>query len=148
MDPKLLAVSLLILRIALAVFLLLFGIDKLVATDTTVEVFAHFYGLSISAPVAQGAGILEILLSLAMLAGLWKTATYGLGLTLHAISTLATYEQLLSPFGENHLFIAGIPALAAFVALFLLRRHDTLWSFGRARKGEPGDARLSKQRGQ
>lgn len=130
MDPKLLAVSLLILRIALAVFLLLFGIDKLVATPTTLEVFAHFYGLSVSAPVAYVAGILEILLSLAMLAGLWKTATYGLGLALHAFSTLATYEQLLSPFGENHLFIAGIPVLAAFVVLFLLRRHDTFWSFG------------------
>lgn len=148
MDPKPLAISLLILRVALAVFLLLFGIDKLVATETAMEVFAHFYGLSISAPVAYVAGILEILLSLAMLAGLWKTITYGLGLLLHAISTLATYEQLLSPFGENHLFIAGIPVLAAFVALFLLRRHDTLWSLGWARKGEPDDAQLSKQRGQ
>lgn len=128
MDPKPLAIPLLILRIALAVFLLLFGIDKLVATETTLEVFAHFYGLSVSAPVAYVAGILEILLSLAMLAGLWKTATYGLGLLLHAISTLATHEQLLSPFGENHLFIAGMPVLAAFVALFLLRDHDVLWS--------------------
>lgn len=136
MNSRQLAVSLFILRIALAVFLLLFGIDKLVATETTIEVFAHFYGLSISAPVAYVAGVLEILLSLAMLAGLWKTITYGLGLLLHAISTLATYEQLLSPFGENHLFIAGIPALAAFVALFLLRRHDTLWSASSAAPGK------------
>jgi uncharacterized membrane protein YphA (DoxX/SURF4 family) len=136
MDSRQLTVSLFILRIALAVFLLLFGIDKLVATETTIEVFARFYGLSISAPVAYVAGILEILLSLAMLAGLWKTITYGLGLLLHAISTLATYEQLLSPFGENHLFIAGIPALAAFVALFLLRRHDTLWSASSAAPGK------------
>ncbi len=128
MNSRLLAVSLLILRIALAVFLLLFGVDKLVATETTISVFAHYYAFSISTPVTYAAGFLEILLSLAMLAGLWKTITYGLGLLLHAISTLVTYEQLLSPFGENHLFIAGLPVLAAFIALFLLRRQDTLLS--------------------
>lgn len=64
------------------------------------------------------------------MAGLWKTVTYGLGLVIHAISTIATIPQLLDPFGENHLFIAGIPVLAAFAALFLLRRHDTLWTVG------------------
>ncbi|MBI3778241.1 MAG: DoxX family membrane protein [Gammaproteobacteria bacterium] len=128
MNSRQLAVALLILRIALAAFLLLFGIDKLVATETTISVFAHYYGLSIAAPVAYAAGVLEILLGLAMLAGLWKTVTYGLGLLLHAISTLATYEQLLFPFGENHLFIASIPVLAAFIALFLLRRQDKLLS--------------------
>ena len=134
MDTRRLAVSLFILRIALALFLLLFGIDKLAATETALEVFAHFYGLSVSTPVAYTAGILEILLGLAMLAGLWKTVTYGSGLLLHAISTLATYEQLLSPFGENHLFIAGLPVLAAFVTLFLLREHDTFWSLSRAKE--------------
>lgn len=128
MNSRQLAVALLILRIALVVFLLLFGIDKLVATETAVRVFVHYYGLSISTPLTHAAGVLEILLSLAMLAGFWKTITYGLGLLLHAISTLVTYEQLLSPFGENHLFIAGIPVLAAFIALFLLRRQDTLLS--------------------
>lgn len=136
MNSRQLAVALLILRIALAVFLLLFGIDKLVATETTVKVFAHFYGLAIAPAVAQTAGVLEILLGLAMLAGLWKTIVYGSGLLLHAISTLVTYEQLLFPFGENHLFIASIPVLAAFIALFLLRRLDTLLSLAASAREE------------
>ena len=68
----------------------------------------------------------------ANLAGLWKTLSYGLGLLLHAVSTLATYHELLSPFGTNHLFLAAVPVLAAFITLFLLRRHDTLWSAGKA----------------
>jgi len=46
-------------------------------------------------------------------------------------STLSTYEQLLSPFGKNHLFIAALPVLAAFVALFMLREFDTFCAFGR-----------------
>lgn len=124
--------ALFILRLGLGAFLLLFGIDKLIVPATTVEVFAQFYGLIVSHGMVYAAGALEILLSLAFLAGLWKTLSYGLGLLLHAASTLATYQELLSPFGTNHLFLAAIPVLAAFIALFLLRRHDTLWSAGQA----------------
>jgi hypothetical protein len=115
------------------VFLLLFGVDKLVAPATAVEVFGRFYGLSVSSTFVQVASVLEILLSLTILAGLWKTASYSLGLALHAVSTAATWRELLAPFGENHLFLAAIPVLAALVALFLLRRHDTFWSLSRAR---------------
>ena len=132
MSNNKLSGALFILRLGLGVFLLLFGIDNLVAPGTTVDVFAHYYGLVISHGAAYAAGVLEILLSLAFLAGLWKTLSYGLGLLLHAVSTLATYHELLSPFDANHLFLAALPVLAAFLALFLLRRHDTLWSAGRA----------------
>ncbi|MGQ0656665.1 MAG: hypothetical protein ACT4NU_00985 [Chromatiales bacterium] len=60
--------------------------------------------------------------------GLWRTLTYGAALLIHAMSTLSTYHELLSPFGKNHLFIAAVPVLAAFTALFLLRREDCLWA--------------------
>jgi len=125
-----LPVALFILRLGLGAFLLLFGIDKLIAPATTVEVFTQFYGLVVSHSMVYSAGALEILLGLAFIAGLWKTLSYGIGLLLHAVSTLATYQELLSPFGENHLFLAAVPVLAGFITLFLLRRHDTLWSMG------------------
>lgn len=128
MSNREIHVALIILRLGLGVFLLLFGIDKLIVPETTVDVFAHFYGLVITHDMAYGAGVLEILLGLAFLVGLWKTLTYGLALLLHAVSTLATYQELLAPFGANHLFLAALPVLAAFLALFLLRRHDRLWS--------------------
>lgn len=137
MSNRELPAALFILRLGLGAFLLLFGIDKLVAPTTTVEVFAHFYGLIVSHGMAYGAGVLEILLSLVFLAGLWKTLSYGLGLLLHAVSTLVTYQELLSPFGTNHLFLAAVPVLAAFLALFLLRRHDTLWSSSTSTIGAP-----------
>lgn len=134
MNNRELGVALLVLRLGAGVFLLLFGVDKLVAPAMATEVFQQFYGLSVSGVLVRTVGTLEIVLSLAIFAGLWKTLSYGLGLALHAISTLATYRELLAPFGDNHLFLAAIPALAAFVALFLLRRHDTLWSFGQVGK--------------
>ena len=129
-----LQVALLILRLGLGAFLLLFGIDKLVAPATTMEVITHFYGLIVSHGMVLAAGALEVLLGLAFLAGWRKTLSYGLGLLLHAVSTLATWRELLAPFGANHLFLAAVPVLAAFITLFLLRRHDTLtlWSVGQA----------------
>jgi uncharacterized membrane protein YphA (DoxX/SURF4 family) len=127
-------IGLLILRLGLGVFLLLFGIDKLVAPHTTAAVFVHYYGLDVvPGALIYGVGSLEIALSLAILVGFWKTLSYGLGLALHTVSTLATYRELLSPFGENHMYLAAVPVLAGFVTLFLLRRHDVLWSFGAGR---------------
>ncbi len=125
------AVALFILRIGLGVFLLLWSIDKLAVPEGAVRVFSTFYHLSISKTVAPVIGVLELLLSILILAGLWKKWTYGLGMVLHAISTVSTYNLLLSPFGKNHLFIAAIPVLGAFIALFLMRDDDTLWIIGR-----------------
>ncbi len=125
------AVGLFILRVGLGVFLLLWSIDKLAVPEGAVRVFSNFYHLSISTTVAPVIGVLEVVLSLLILAGLWKQWTYGFGMVLHAISTVSTYNQLLSPFGKNHLFIAAIPVLGAFIALFLMRDDDTLWIMGR-----------------
>lgn len=130
-EPKL-ARALFILRFSLALFLLLWGVDKLVVSEGAVGIFDHFYKIPIGIGAAKVFGVLEILLALAMMAGLWKTWTYGLGTLLHAISTVSTWRQLLSPFGDNHLFIAALPVLGGFVALFLLRQHDTLWTASRA----------------
>jgi len=130
MNSGKVAVPLLILRIGLGIFLILWSIDKLVAPESTARIFQSFYSLEISTSVAYVVGVLELFLSLAILAGLWKTATYGAGLVLHGISTLSSYSQLLSPFGSNHLFIAALPVLAGFIALFLLRQHDTKWTLG------------------
>ena len=59
----------------------------------------------------------------------WRRLTYGAVLVLHAISTLSSYRQYLSPFeGSNLLFFAAWPMLAACVGLYLLRDHDTLFT--------------------
>jgi len=128
-----LPLALLILRAGLGVFLLLWSIDKIVAPESTAEIFSFFYGIDLAVSLAPTVGVLEAVLSLAFLAGIWKTWTYGAATAIHAVSTLSTWKQLANPFGENHLFIAAIPVLAAFVALFLLRREDTLLTLGRKR---------------
>jgi uncharacterized membrane protein YphA (DoxX/SURF4 family) len=120
--------ALLILRVGLGFFLLLWSIDKLVAPENTVRIFERFYFIPINATLAQVTGLAELLLSVCIILGFRKTISYGLGMALHAVSTISTYDQLLSPFGKNHLFIAGLPVLAAFVTLFLLRKQDRVLS--------------------
>lgn len=122
------AIPLFVLRLGLGAFVLLFGVDKLVAPDVAAGVYAGFYGMNASTALIYAAGALEAVLGAAVLLGAWKTLSYGLALAVHAVSTLATYRELLAPFGANHLFLAALPVLAGFVALFLLRRYDVHWS--------------------
>ncbi|MDT8452948.1 MAG: DoxX family membrane protein [Gammaproteobacteria bacterium] len=53
-------IALLVLRLGLGVFLLLFGLDKLVATQAAADIFAQYYDLNLSSALVYGAGVLEI----------------------------------------------------------------------------------------
>ena len=117
-----------ILRFGLGLFLLLWGFDKIFSPESTVKIFEMFYFTGITVNSAYIIGALEIVLSIAILVGFQKKYSYGLGLLLHGVSTLSTLPQLISPFGKNHLFIAGLPVLAGFVALYMFRDRDKLWS--------------------
>lgn len=136
MDKEL-GTSLWVLRIGLGVFLLLFGLDKLVAADAAARIFMQYYGMNLSTTLVYGVGVLEIALALAILAGAWRTLSYGLGFLVHAASTLASYRELLAPFGDNHMHLSALPVLAAFAALFLLRHRDSLWSLDARRTTRP-----------
>jgi putative oxidoreductase len=72
-----------------------------------------------------------LLLILAFVVGVFKRYTYGAVLVLHAISTLASFGKYVAPFeGNNLLFFAAWPMLAACFTLYTLRDADTLWTFG------------------
>lgn len=122
-------IALLVLRYGLGLFLLLWGVDKFIDPEGTVKIFQVFYKTTVGTNAAYVFGTLEIILAIAILAGLWRTYTYGLGMVLHGISTVSSWRQML-PFTDayNHLFLAGLPVLAGFIALFLMRRKDTKWT--------------------
>jgi putative oxidoreductase len=71
-------------------------------------------------------GAVEIVIAGCLFLGLYRTAAYGAALALHAVTMLVSWRQLLDPWGDpaNHLFIASVPVLGAFIALFLLRHWD------------------------
>jgi uncharacterized membrane protein YphA (DoxX/SURF4 family) len=140
------ALALLILRITLGLFLLLWGLEKLIIPERTVGIYDHFYGIPMTTAVAPVLGVLQVALSLALLVGLWRRWSYGLATLVHAYSVIASWQPLIDPWGliwgeVKHLFLAGVPVLAGFVVLYMLRDLD-LWTVDgqRARRGEsPAD---------
>jgi putative oxidoreductase len=121
--------ALLLLRVGLGFFLLLWSCDKFAEPGATVKIFQGFYKIPISTPAAYVIGSVEVLISILFIAGAWKSYTYAIGLALHGISTFASWRQLTSPFSQgHHLFVAAIPVLTAFIALYILRDRGTLWA--------------------
>lgn len=118
----------LVLRVSLGIFIVLWGVDKIVASNDTVNIFSYFYKLPINTSLAVMIGVAEILLGLAILMGFQRKLSYGLGLIAHLISTVSSWKQMIDPWGlyildgkNSHLFLAAIPVLAAFIVLYMNR---------------------------
>jgi putative oxidoreductase len=134
-KPSNLELSLLIIRLATAAFLLVWAIDKIVNQGHAENVFKTFYFLTPSPLVLTGLGVVQTLVIVAFAAGFARFWTYGAVLLMHAVSTLSTYGRLINPWGPGAqlLFWAAVPVLAAMLALFLLRGEDRLLSIDAAR---------------
>ena len=124
----------LLLRVSLGLFLFLWGLDKLIATEDTVRIFSHFYKLGIGSAAAVIIGLAEMVLALCIGFGYKRKLSYLIGLIIHAISTLSSWQQLIDPWGRiwgdgknSHLFLASIPVLAAFFVLYM-NRYDDRWT--------------------
>lgn len=128
-----LARALLALRLTIFVVMAVWAIDKLLDPRHTILMFRHFYGLQgVGQDVARVLGAFEILLLIAFVAGIWKRWTYGIVLLLHALSTLVSFREYLTPWREDHLmFFTAWPMLAACYALFSMRDSDVLLTMRR-----------------
>lgn len=131
--PRNLPLSLLVMRLTTALFLLPWVVDKFVRPDHAIAVLEGFYGLDGSgATLVLVLGIAQAVLLGLFTLGIARTWSYGLVLLMHAVTTFASWKQYLDPYtGANILFFAAWPALGACLALFLLREYDTLGIFGR-----------------
>jgi uncharacterized membrane protein YphA (DoxX/SURF4 family) len=117
----------------MGLFLALWGVDKLTATEGALGIFSSFYGLDVGALVVQGAGVAEILLGVLLAVGLFRIPMAWIALGVNAVSTLASWRQILDPWGwlgltdgGTHLFLASIVVMAVNVVLVLEARDDTL----------------------
>ena len=127
------SLGLLILRLGLAWFLLVWAVNKILAPEQYVKIWGYFYGIEIgaSAPYIMGGG--QILICLAMALGLWRSVSYALGLAMHTVTVVIISPKLIAPFVVENGFPSNrnqaiaLAALAGFSALWLLRKRD-LWS--------------------
>lgn len=133
-TDKPLEISLLLIRVSVAAFFIVWSIGKIVAPGISQAVAESYYSSSISSTFSLFVGILQSIIVLLFLAGVLKTWTYGALLGMHATSILVSVNKLFNPYSApNYLFWAAIPTLAALITLFLLRERDQLLTLGQRR---------------
>jgi hypothetical protein len=127
-----LELSLVLLRLSVFLVMLMWTLDKLVNPDHAAKVYEKFYFLSgLGHELMYTFAVVELIVLLLFVCGLYKKYSYGTVLVFHAISTLSSFKQYLSPYeAGNLLFFTAWPMLAACIALFLLKDHDVRLSCG------------------
>lgn len=131
MAPSLSRATLPVLRIGMGIFLLAWGIDKLAAVQGSQRIFAGFYHVTTGPTLVEAAGTTEILIAIALIVGLFRRSVAWIVLTMNAVSTVASWRQILDPWGwlgigpgGTHLFLASIVIMASSIAL-VLNAHDS-----------------------
>jgi hypothetical protein len=107
--------ALALLRGSLGVFLMAWGIGKLVVPAGTAAIAPALF---------SAVTTLELALAALVVLGLWRRWSYGAALLVHVGSLLLLWGQLRDPWGVA---LAGLPVCGALVALYLLRDRD-LWT--------------------
>ena len=127
------SLGLLILRLGLAWFLFVWAVNKILAPDQYVRIWGYFHGIEIGASAPYVMGGAQIVVSLAIAAGFWRTISYGLGFAMHAVTVAVIFPSLIAPFVIDNGFPSNrnnsvaLAAFAGFAALWLLRNRDR-WS--------------------
>ena len=125
-----LRISLLLLRLTVALVMMVWAFDKILNPSHGAAVFESFYGLSgVGEAVVHVLGVLQAAVVIAFALGVARTWTYGAMLVMHGLTTFVSFPAYLEPL-KNILFFAAWPMLAALIALFLLRREDKFASLG------------------
>ena len=132
-SPKHLQISLFLIRASVVLMLAPWVADKFINPSHLVGIADSFYGIGgFESNLVLMIGVAQVVLLACFTLGIARTWSYGLTLLMHALSTFSSWKQYLDPYaGANLLFFAAWPMLAALVALFLLREHDTLLSVPR-----------------
>jgi len=126
--------ALFILRFFLGTFLLQWSIEKLILPDAAARIAGNFYGVTLSVGGSYALGIAELIVSLALLVGFYRTISYGLSLLIHTVTVFDPWG--LAKVG-NHLWISTWPTWGGFAALFLMREWDT-WTVDGWRQSRSG----------
>lgn len=129
-EDKKFKVSMLLLRISVLLVMLVWTLDKFFKPEHAAKVYEKFYFIAgLENTIVYVIGGIEIIILIMFFFGIMKTFSYGAVLIFHAVSTLSAFAKYLAPF-DNLLFFAAWPMFAACIALFLMRKEDTLLQIG------------------
>lgn len=124
-------ISLLLLRISLGWLLVIWGADKVFNVEHGLAVANKFYfGFLAAESALQVAGVLQMLIGLAVVVGFARRWVYPVQLLLNGASLFAVFKSVLDPWGwvftgTNALFYPSLIIFAASLLLIALREEDT-----------------------
>jgi uncharacterized membrane protein YphA (DoxX/SURF4 family) len=124
--------TLLLLRISLGWLLVIWGADKVFNVEHGMAVANKFYfGFLAAESGLLIAGILQVVLGLAVVFGLFRRWAYPLQLLLNTASLLAVSKSVIDPWGwvfsgNNALFYPSLIIFAASLLLIAFRDEDRL----------------------
>lgn len=127
------ALGLLILRLGLAWFLIVWAVNKILAPEQYQKIWGYFHGYDIGASAPYYMAAAQIAICLCIAAGLWRGVTYALGFLMHGVTVVVILPALIAPFVIKNGFptnrnqAIALAALGGFAALWLLRHRDH-WS--------------------
>ena len=122
--------ALLLLRISLGLFLIVWGGDKLVNPEHAVRVSEGFYaGLVSSSLLVTGGGVLQVLLGGLVVAGRFKPIAYSGLLLISTATFIAVWKSIVDPLGlflegGNPVFFSSAIIWAASFYLWTTRSED------------------------
>ncbi len=129
------AASLLFLRVATGLLLVLWGLIKLAEPAAAIGVSNKYYGGVVSMDLIQAPwGALQVLTGLLVILGLLRRIVYPLQAAMLCLGALAIWKYLLDPFGmyllsrddSQILFFPSLCVAAATLVIWAFRDEDRL----------------------
>ncbi|MBU1284127.1 MAG: DoxX family membrane protein [Gammaproteobacteria bacterium] len=123
-------ISLLLLRISLGWLLVIWGADKVFNVEHGMAVANKFYfGFLAAENILQVAGVLQMLVGLAVVVGFARRWVYPVQVLLNSASLLAVAKSVLDPWGwvfsgTNALFYPSLIIFAGSLLLIAFRAED------------------------
>lgn len=133
--------ALLLLRISLGLFLVIWGLDKLVNVEHGLTVSEKFYmGAFNSALLLKAFGVVQVAAGIAIVLGVARRIAYPLLLAVTATTLLAVWRSIIDPLGwylkgGNSIFYPSLIIFAAAIVLWAFRDEDRLALDARTRTG-------------
>jgi putative oxidoreductase len=124
-------ITLLLLRISLGWLLVIWGADKVFNVEHGMAVANKFYfGFLAAESALPVAGVLQILIGLAVVVGFARRWVYPIQVLLNGASLLAVFKSVVDPWGwvltgTNALFYPSLIIFAASLLLIAFREEDT-----------------------
>jgi len=124
--------GLFLLRVSTGWLLVLWGLDKLLNVDHSLQVAeAYYFGIGTSRVFLGAFGVLEALLGVCVVLGVWRRRLYPAVVAILAVTAIGVWRSILDPWGwflegSNVLFYPSLIIVAAALTLWGTIDDDTL----------------------